>query len=596
MIIKLDLRVIIGNVTFNTPYIVIKELIERTNHKFCEEKKNDYRYMLKILTIIDEFEYRTIDVKEISTSLEYQKLCKKFVNRNVEKWHLDNLIKALKHMFCFEHNCDFEYGDKTDDKVYNYSTIMMYKICLDKNITVDKNITIDELYNICKYSMFTLNSLKDIVISKFSAINDKSAIISLIKDIDHSQFLSEEITYKSLKKTYDNMNWLNSECNNKKEAIIIAATKYFKNIVYSNNPYIELEKLKKDEVFIPFDEKFKDIYLKNPDWFDVKKTWQRELSFIYKDPSMIKFIQSESISLEDNTENLYDILVSTRDDTNIYDGIHPLCKNDKTMIYMENINDINKDLILTIGSVTKDNLEYITPRELADVFLNNKHLKDPLVNTSSLKSSVIKKLKAICTCKMSNSIIIDDYRFLLSSIDEIISLSKILTIKAKDIINYKCEELEKILDAIIELAFAMRGKNVVNVEGILVTNVMNNLDMRFDPEGFEQIYVNVNIKYLELQSLIDSIPSSLRLIIKDLNLVSFEEGNEKYRLFNRDVTKKFKISNDKLFKYIDNILKTDDIEGCIRTTSNFVLSSAIFYSTLCGYRTDLNIDDIRDIR
>lgn len=595
---KLDVREII-NINESTPYIIIKEVLERIGSKFNKESLGSINYMNKIYEKIETYAYDIIDMDNINVSLDCHRSLRKFVNRHETRWELNNLIKAFRHMMNFKLTHDFKYGNKTNEFPMNYNIIMVYKICLDNNVALDKDVTEENMVNMARYSFSSTKCLMNLLIMNLNKFNKKDMLF-ILKNIEYSH-IDEEFNPFSLEDVFRKTNWKainENSLDSREQVIIFVAMNYHINIIESENPYIELNLLKRvgKKNYTPCDEKFREKYQRNSEWYCITETWQSELHFLYSNENLRIFVNSEGyMKNELDKISLIDCMKSSRDSTNVYIGLHPLCSQKTTLIDMDDVNQIDNDLIICIGSISKNNLLYTTPNELASLFSNYKYMFDPITNTR-LKTNVINKLKAICIDKCYNNNVSKEYSNLSSIIDENVNLSKMLTTKAEDVTKRKSKDLENVLDAVIDLALAMRGKGVNNSDGIPIVKALNSLETLVDEDGLKQIEVNVTVKYYHLMKLLDEMSPENRMYIKDIQLVEYEKGDTKYRMFGRDITKKIRITDNKLFKFIDNIYKPDENDGCIRTNSNFILASGVFYASLCGYRNDISIEDIDEIR
>jgi hypothetical protein len=87
----------------------------------------------------------------------------------------------------------------------------------------------------------------------------------------------------------------------------------------------------------------------------------------------------------------------------------------------------------------------------------------------------------------------------------------------------------------------------------------------------------------------EKIKSNIRL----LPIVKFNKSNVGINLFSETVYKTIYLEHhSKLLDVITNLKNVESEISCIRTNSNFILLSGLFYGKICNLETDISIDQI----
>ena len=144
-----------------------------------------------------------------------------------------------------------------------------------------------------------------------------------------------------------------------------------------------------------------------------------------------------------------------------------------------------------------------------------------------------------------------------------------------------------------ELAFYMRGWKIDSDETKLPLRATQT---NYQPRFQSQVEINVSTCSIQLFDILNQLTESIREKILFLPLVMFNKSNS-FKIFGSSINKTIRIEhNKKLIEFIRNIKNTNDQNSCIRTGSNWILISSIYYAELCGFKNSVSINEIDDIR
>lgn len=584
---NLDRRKIVGNITYDMPKCVIKELFLSIRIIIDEDRLEDRRYFEKICK-----EYEPLE-----TTLENIGV---YVNPYV-KWRESVLMEAYEHLIKFyegyEYPLDenFTIGLKDSNNIYSYDSCMLYKICKKNGMQTNLNITINDMYYfICgllnpkKYKDQIIDSLKslsyvsllnlsmtdvykkEINIKEYQNIKIKpiETLVEL-RNINH-----EKIEAYDLQRTKDELYdsekmMLRIQPSNHEEAIIISAISYGINIIECINPYEEYKSLiLLKEKYLPMDSEFRKKYLKNPTWYDIRKTWVPKLSYIYSESKLKKFLENEgytsdNLQISELTSKLQEMRLSET----FYEGIHPNAKNDFTPFYFDDISSLPKENLISYGIVTSDIVVYSVD-EIVDSL--NK-FKVFILDKSTLSKFAIRKLEIIAHK--------NNHTHLIEAIEKVkvyeIYLDKIV----KQLIS-RCESSEnkreyvKLFKLLLEMGMYMRTWDGHSEYPLTLSQCL--LENEEDP------VVNKRSEIAIKKFLVTLENSSAKHILSNLPLMKIDRLTNPNKLaFIKSTTVNGGMS---ILDRINIVTEYDpsNYDSCIRCSSNWFCGSAYYYLTLIG--------------
>lgn len=642
-ILKLDFRIIIGDVTNNTPFFVIDYICKFAKIIYKESHINIDSYYSEIITIINNYEYPEIVLSDNETDSDISKIIKFISPYYSSEWLFENIIDGYDHMMSFSFQYDlpkFEYkdltfGDKTNDNPFNINQIILYRLGLHYGYSMNKNTTYNELLLfIERITSKKINLFKNSLLHTINSMNE-SDILKIYYDVSNMKTISsneknfEFIEGRENILTFDSSIFemtLNNLMDNKKllsrikaktnyEAIIIAAIKYKINIIDSQYPLKELENLSKN-TYIPYCQTFSKKYNSNTDFYNLNKTWVENLSNseIYSISQMKEFALNEGFhrinSLSFNELNSY--MKSTKNMFNFYFGKHPLCKNNQTIMLTPIIEIPNNELIC-FGIENKCELYYISVSELNEYFFNIKMYIEP-INNKIIDRRAILKLKLYCKNNQ-----LSEYCKLLTTLEELDKIEKLLDltsfkiksnlkIYSKDIVD----KIDKFFNNTMEMALYMRGWKVnESIEFPLESQytIFNESDIVpidkvidksiYGETGYtnkQRIIDNTIIALNEAMESLNKLPNEIICDIKKLHTIRFNSKDTSVEIMGQ-LFKGAKIyTNETLVECMKNIYKgLENPDSCMRTNSNWILYSSIWYRMIFGFHVPFKIDRIHEI-
>lgn len=636
--ISLDPRKITGPITNKTPPFVLEYIARFIKIPFHIE------YYDEIINSINEYEYYSVEIENDNDLSKIIKFVSPFGACN--EWIFENIITALDHILSFSIGYEpptitfkeIVFGDKTNDNPLNYNQLIIYRIANIHGYNMDRDTTIDEIrffiekiceskVNVLKNSLLhTINSMSNVDILKlyFNISNNISLSSNeesiILPDIRHPQLSFDPNIFEITLNNFFDKKQIVSRIKVKTnyEAIIMAAIKYRINIIDSSSPIKELDSISR-RTYLPVCQSFSVKYNLNRDFYNINRRWTEQLSIIdiYTLEQLKDFAVNEGfdriLTLSFNELNSY--LKSSRCMFNFYFGKHPYCKKTKT-IMLTPLDEVDDDQLLCFGIENINELFYITVDELTEYFLSTKMYIDPISN-KPIEKRVINKIKLWCRNYRGNSSY--NVRKLISSIDELDKIERLLDISCQRIkINILSSDIsiklkvKEFLNNAMELGLYMRGWKVIdNIDFPLESqNTLYNESEIVSDEFIIDKSIYAEIEYTAKQKVIDntqiahekvleslmSLPTDILCDIKKLHILKFSKLNKSTEILGYLFKGTHIYQSETLVDCLKNIFKgMDDPDACMRTNSNWILYSSIWYMIVFGYEIPFRIDRIDDI-
>jgi len=260
---------------------------------------------------------------------------------------------------------------------------------------------------------------------------------------------------------------------------------------------------------------------------------------------------------------------------NFKHGIRKNHSNTKTCIYQDAIEDLDYDECLTYG--TKNNRRVLTYKELIDVFNNYNDFRIPYDINKRFSELAINKLERLCFEGLIPS---KSKKVLLARLRQIKSSRSNLTKSELDM-KKKYEKdsgvVVKVLQMFVEVGMNMRswdGKSGYPLKSnqTLVED-FNLLETRVR-QSIADLFVYVKSNKLEAEFL--GLPLSDYIDGCYVSVVDDKKG--------LTVGDRFEILKD-----------YDNINSCIRTTSNYLLVSASKMASVLGVKSGFDINQLSRI-
>jgi hypothetical protein len=582
---------IAGNITEDTPICVILEIAESLYLNYDVKKINYPEYIYSIISTIKGCNEHFI-IKNINYTLEELSLIAKFINSDINiVWRRSKLLQAFDHLLKYKNNNvpeiptgEWKIGPQTMLDPISYNACILYKIISYYGISSNRNTTINDMAYSIKLLSYNNDELITKIQNNIKFLNKSSLIDILCKNnkgvslelkfspipqhINNNNFSNiDKIDIKNLKESYYKIIDPNSIAlippSNQYECIILAAKIYNIDISESQNPYKEYLNMREGN-YIPIDPIFSERYRKNCNFFHIDKNWRPNLVFLYDNKQLTKFVKKEGFTDEDLIINSPLELLSQNIDT-FYLGRHPDSINDTTLITFESLDNIDQNLIISYKY--NNNIEAYEISELINHFKINKSFIHPIKYNIKLTDIAIRKLKFICKqfITNNNNSISNNYKELLEYIYIIENNEHGNTeynnrfMKIMDTDN-----LLNNLNILLELGLYMRGwdgkhNNYPLGECPYRGDIDDNIYKLLDKYDNIQVY----------KELFDQMP---------LMILKHEENRHKFICSTR------KEDGTTILEKIKIIKENNSIYACIRTSSNKILWTAIFFMKLLSIK------------
>ena len=641
-ILKLDPRLITGDITINTPLFVLDYIAKFIKLIYKESYIGMENYHIEIVNAINEYNYVEIDLNQENEEETNLSRIMKFISpySSSSEWLIESIIMGYDHMMSFSIEYDLpEYnlkeiciGNKTNESPYSLNQLIVYRIASYHNYTMNKNTSYDELTMfIERLALKKITSFKNSLLHTINSMNDIDLLkvyhlVGNLKTIDTNESNLEIQEVRDTPLVFDSFMFemtLNNYFDRKQlicrlkaktnyEAIIVAAIKYKINIIDSHYPLKELECLNK-RTYIPYCQFFSKKYNSNKEYYNINKNWCENLSNseIYTLQQMKEFVINEGFekinTLSFNELNSY--MKSTKNMFNFYFGKHISCKNTST-IMLTPLSELNNDELICFGIENKNDLYYISIDELNDYFSNMKMYVDPITNCM-IDRRVINKLMLFC--KNNNHVKL--YR----TIEDLNKMEKLLDMTSfkikKNLQTYDndtVEKLKKFFNNTMEMGLYMRGwkvnesidfpleseKTIYDESKSVPIDKVIDISI-YGETGYTKKQCVMDNTAIALEKAMDSLnelPTELICDIKQLHILKFNKKDTAVEIMGCLFKGAKVYTQETLIDCLKSIYKgIENNESCMRTNSNWILYSSIWYMMVFGFEVPFKIDKIDDI-
>jgi hypothetical protein len=574
---------------------------------------------------------------------------------SIRTWKYQQLMEAFMHLQLYSRQDSlpplpdsktWRSGPKTQEYPLSYDATILYRICRHYGVDTNKDMTLGELTQAVQFLTFETSQLR-------SQINDmvqnctKGTLINMItvhckysgaasplrSTTYEPMFIGAPVTlletddnlrYKSSNLTEDLLSPFINEFKDVKrklllriipdnhyEAIVLAALIFKINVTESQNPINEYQHAKKISLntsgrnyYTPIDFSFRERYYKNGTWYNISRTWTPILHKLYNSNEIEDFLLREGYTyaqIENN--NHYELLQMSRIEPNFYTGNHPDCKEETTPFSLEDIKDIDSHLILSYGIAGPDGkINLYSVEELTDLFNNRKSFQDPQNSSTSFAKIAIEKLKYICRQMTSSNYqneIKSQFDQLLASIIAIENTAKFdnpVAIQLREkYLALNNEEKEKVESCFLKLLHAsmyMRGWKIPGVN----MYPLRSSDTHYSRNLYQDMVERQTAESIhEFKECTNQLHISIRDTIMYLPLMNFRSA------INGDIEFYASTNSEVGMTIWDKIQivslgdDSDNINSCIRMSSNWLLATAYFYMMALRKPFTFNIREAQNI-
>ena len=306
--------------------------------------------------------------------------------------------------------------------------------------------------------------------------------------------------------------------------------------------YAELIAIASTEDYVPInDPEFETAFRLNKKWFRLKERWDPK--FIYKAELIEELNRKEGMDVQD-------AYVTDQ----FYEGIHPSMIGKFTEIYCTAVEEFPESIV-SFGNQSINKFRAYSYYELYDAFL--KYL-DFRVGTLYFTDANIQKLKALALAH---------HKTLYDCIISIEQRNSNLSDEARTMIDCYNNTFDEWLQRLEDLAFYMRGWKINSEELPLAAQLTVTA-----PADFDKVESNVSAAIISLKEIDIGI-------LGDLPLMLYSEG-------------KFLRRQETIRERIRIVEEGEAQDSCIRTSSNYLLSSAYYYKLILLNMPNYNIQQM----
>jgi len=363
------------------------------------------------------------------------------------------------------------------------------------------------------------------------------------------------------------------------EALLLSAYNYHIDISLSSskiNEYLNI----RDSIdhqgveWEPIDGNMKKLYSKNKIIFSLNFYFNPSLPFkVYTEGQLNFLAKREGYSDFDLDDvNPYTLLQTSYITDNFYQGYTHGIINNITGIYSFNVDEIPNNELLCYG-IRNNYLVAFHIDEIIDYFEKSKNFLNPF-EVEKTHFENIRKLKMICKILMT-----DKSKRLLKIIELIELIENDITNSVKNIVEKYSDnfnDIIEIFDLIIECAFRCRGWLDNDTKNLPIECAPVNDQIKVDTLVTESICNLEKYSDKDVYQDVMSLPILQYVSRKWIKVERFETGNT---------------IGDRL-RVLKQGESTDDIESCMRTTSNYLLHTIYKFCDILDLCTsiDYNID------
>ena len=624
---------ITGPLTPMMPYIVLSELAFENRFLVDLDRMTDPKYYIKVFKKISKIDppyIRSLHEKENFTNVVH------IVNPYMkDKWDIHTLQNAFGFLnyFKYVYREEKEYpffsftpvGLQTPKNQFNINACIYYGIARQKKLNIPLDITYEELKNKIILSLLpvpesSLNPFHDsssvddnelplpkkithVELLKSSSdsehemnsISGEDAILSIDFSKDNFNFFDNFSTIENIGELFEDLNYVRNQFHpiNDEQAIVASALVLYRDLSKIKKPLEEFKYYK--EYMKTRDSYIKEIEIHNPYFIDLHMYFNPYLpKTLYHKRCLDHHVQHFSypsyffIGMQP-----YEILQELYLEENFYLGWHPNIINTETPIDLDVISDLQNQQIVCYG-VRDENLYATTWRELYLLFRNMNLFINPFEKNNVFHVSKIERLNKLGKWILSPSLehrylfldydkeTLDCIREFMELLDTMLlfhksefEMFKKYNIQYQSMSNEQKENIKITLDKLFEVIMYMRGWK----EGhpYPIDNV--------PPSNNEITEKNT----LEGLMVLDEWDNKTNHLIYSLPLIIWKNEFVKSQMEEQGLTIGERIA-------IVKNGQSDNVNSCIRMTSNVLGASYCFYCKLFKISEKFDIKDLTYIQ
>lgn len=610
--IKLSRLDIVGEVVPNIPGPVLEEICLSEGLVIpSPESLLDLVYRASVLVTLQRKQPLIIEYP-----LEQEKLglIARYINSDPNiRWKLGILDVSLKWLTKKEYDPEQiisrlslgeSIGLPTPEQPNKITACILYQVMLKLKLNINYNMTVEDMRRVLLAGKINRSLLMDEIQLKLA-----SAPLTLVSEIfcmlyQNTNVMEWKTDVQELRRTYTAIRSRVSDANgilpsDHSTAIIVAAMRYNIDLSYAKNPLLEYRKYSSDPTnYIPFDEKMKYIMRVSPTSYSLNSFYNPNLpQELYSNPNLRSICQNidlTGISMHSSSEQYIMEICSSVYTDRFYKSIHPGIIETKSvidLIELEDDDECKQYSFLTYGSHTS-NFRLFTTSGLASNLTNTHKFIDetgePLSNEAiaSLRKISERESRDNFTYPRSRNTNQFRWRELANSIiavDEYISNStaKFRMLESRMIDLGQRDSVIRCFKSLLDLSMYMRGwKGSSNPYPISSAKDPHQGETFRNVDRQTKIF-NHNIQQLgETGRLLLDLPLCKYRSLAYVEITNPEVG--------RTIGEKLHI--------VDQGENTENINSCIRLSSNYLAVTCHKYLCLLGCEPPFDIVHLREIQ
>jgi len=629
----------ISVVDSNTPLCVLLETADAYGITYQATDRDSTYFVSQLCDAISQTEI--IDLPTDLSNSQSLRIAARFVNKYAA-WTMRQLTTAYNFLLEFNTSNDplqilrnhdmkeFAVGLQTPDKLCALNARVLYKICLYHNVHVNVHSTINHMCNAVILLQTDTSSLlrrTEVLLqsnlSRKELINILSLASNIVRDPQETQSGTGTV-YKprdasfNLSVDHDQLKISHASLNNIKilqqkidpvtdaGAVALAAINYGLDISQANNVVREYKILRTTgkQQYVPSDTWLKYWYQQNSSFFDLNLTFNPLFATnFYSEITMRNLLHREGYTETDirNHGGMYELLQLVYVSETFHLGALPNMKSQQTKINLDDVKDIPYGQLLCYGALSEQ-VEPITVEELTRLFTISMNYPNPFAEDSIFSHIAINKLRYIIYHNEGPNVDV-----------KISSETKQLRLalgKAIDVVENSMKMHDEATRNLINIS--RRGES--NAITLFLTNILHlGMYMRgwkgegpYAVETIPKDDVFASIKVTEQIVAYETLCASNRKIadvVNRLPLVDYRNGKY-YFANNRDdgytIGDRLAIvkAGERSMSTVNfrNNRPDENINSCIRISSNWFCSSAYKYLTAIGLPAPFDIMKLKYAR
>ena len=613
--IELSRLQIIGKIDHETPVCVIHEVAESLS--ILHPERHEPANVIVTIGIVKPHSICQLD-KSMTYTPSDLSLISRFVNSEIA-WTSSRLMTGFHHLL--EYMSDkppviptgkWLAGRKTMENPMAYDASMLYKICRYYRIQTTRSMTISDMALAVVLLQKNTESLRGQLFETVPGMS-KSKIISLLLSatpgspgitsgssptcpsvsippspylplLDMSRLSEAQHRLRGkdlIRRVKPRTHY---------EAIVLGAMSFELNLTECQNPIEEYEKRQQyGRTYVPSDPTFRVSYQRNPLRYNIRETWIPALVGCYTSEQLYHSCLNEGFTEgELTTDNLTNLLHLSRVTPTFHLGLYG--DRDVSPVSLDSFEGVEPELILSYGIPDADPVALLVI-EWAEAFQSVRRFVNPARPSERIEARAIQKLILLVSrFEKEETSRGDAYRLLRKGIDVAMKTDKMVEDYCNGLRDKYAKGTPIFRDSIrdgltylSEIGYYMRGWKVSTM-----SLPIKSIDCVSKPDRQDELDDNVTQAIIKFEDHISKCLS--KDLLTTMPLITLSHGSEGITFIASEPEQQGYTVWDRLKIVKDN--KEENVNSCIRLTSNYLLYTYHFFSTLLDMKPLFKIDDL----